>query len=196
MVTLYAIVKVFNVIESLSVTIRSNYYNTHTIFIDVPRGRGLSVVGAVINISSVSSVAPLAVVPSSDHAKTAKYVCEKCGVTFGRWESLQYHVRSFCNHSSHSRSSSSSSSSSRGRSRRATYTCKKCGRNFNTRKEMFRHAGTACTDVNEPPLPKESKWKHTTPHPLVTEEDPIEPPARFPFSDTLSTELLDVVREH
>ena len=31
---------------------------------------------------------------------------------------------------------------------------------------------------------------------LVIQEDPIEPPARLPFSDTLSTELLDVVRQH
>ena len=37
----------------------------------------------------------------------------------------------------------------------------------------------------------------TTPHyPLVTDEDPIDPPARLPFADTLSTELLDVVRAH
>ena len=26
-----------------------------------------------------------------------------------------------------------------------------------------RHALSACTDVNEPPLPKRSKWKHHTP---------------------------------
>ena len=34
---------------------------------------------------------------------------------------------------------------------------------------------------------------HTT---LATEEDPIDPPDRPPFSETLSTELLDVVRNH
>ena len=45
---------------------------------------------------------------------------------------------------------------------------------------------------------KEIKKGNTTPphHPLVTEEDPIEPPDRLPFSDTPSTELLDVVRNY
>ena len=140
------------------------------------------------------SLAPTAVVTCSDHAKRTKYACEKCGVTFGRWDNLQRHVRSVCSGSS--RSSGSSHSRSRSSKETATYTCKKCGRNFNTRKDMFRHARTACTDVNEPPLPKRSKWQDTSPHLLVTEEAAIDPPALLPFSDTLSTELLDVVSEH
>ena len=136
------------------------------------------------------SVAQPAVMPSSDHAKKAKFVCNKCGVRFGRWDTLRRHVRNLCSHSSRS----SSCSRSR-RENTTTYMCKKCGRNFNTRKDMFRQTRTACGDVNEPQLPKISKWEHTTP-PLVTEENPIEPPARRPFSDTLSKELLDVVGEH
>ena len=127
---------------------------------------------------------PPAVVPPSDHGNTAKYVC-KCGATFERVSHLQHHVRSVC--------SSSSSISSRNTT---VYTCKKCGRNFERRWLLTRHARTACVDVTEPPSPKRSKRDDTTPphHPLVTEEDPIEPPDRLPFSDTLSTELLDVVR--
>ena len=128
--------------------------------------------------------------PSSDHAKKAKYVCEKCGVTFGRRDSLQHHVRTVCCRSSRI------SSSSRSHKETTTYTCKKCERNFNKRDHLTRHAGTVYTDVNEPSLQKRSKWEDTTTHPLDTEEDPIESPARLPFSDTLSTELLDVVREY
>ena len=59
---------------------------------------------------------------------------------------------------------------------------------------MFRHARTACADVNA--ITEEIKMGDTTPRLLVTEEDHIEQPARLPFSDTLSTQLLDVVREH
>ena len=60
-----------------------------------------------------------------------------------------------------------------------------------------RHAITACTNVNEPPSPKRPNREDTIPHhPLVTDEDPIDPHARLPFADNLSTELLDVVRAH
>ena len=129
------------------------------------------------------SVAPPTVVPPSDHAKRAKYVCEKCGGTFGRLDNLQRHVRLVC-------------SSSSSRRNTTVYTCKKCGRKFERRRDLTRHSRTKCTDVTEPPAPKRSKREDTTPphHPLVTEKDPIEPPDRLPFSDTLSTELLDVVR--
>ena len=131
------------------------------------------------------SMAPPTVVPPSDHAKRAKYACEKCGATFGRLDNLQRHVRSVC-------------SSSSSRRNTTVYTCKKCGRKFKRRYHLTIHARTACVDVTEPPVPKRSKREDTTPphHPLVTEEDPIQPPDRLPFSDTLSTELLDVVRAH
>ena len=58
------------------------------------------------------SVAPRSVAPSSDHSKKAKYVCEKCGVTFGRWNNLQRHVRYVCSGINSSSSSSSRSSRS------------------------------------------------------------------------------------
>ena len=132
------------------------------------------------------SVAPPAAVPPSDHAKRTKYAC-KCDATFGRWDDLQNHVRFVC------RLSSSSSS----RKKTTVYTCTKCGRTFNKRGNLTRHARTTCTDVNEPPSPKRSNMEDTTPHhPLVTDEDPIDPPTRLPFADNLSTELLDVVRAH
>ena len=135
---------------------------------------------------------PAAAVPPSDHAKRAKYAC-KCGATFGRWDHLQRHVRSVCSRSNRS------SSSSRGK-KITVYMCTKCGRNFNKRDHLTRHARTMCTNVTEPPSPKRSNMKDTPPHnhhhPLFTEEDPIEPPDRLPFADTLSTELLDVVRVH
>ena len=135
------------------------------------------------------SVAPPAAVPPSDHAKRTKYAC-KCDATFGRWDDLQHHVRSVCRLSSNSSSSSS-------RKKTTVYTCTKCGRKFNRRYILVRHARTVCTDVNEPPSPKRSKTEDTTPHhPLVTDEDPIEPPDRLPITDNLSTELLDVVRNH
>ena len=111
-----------------------------------------------------SSPAPPAVVPSSDHAKRTKYVCGKCGITFGRWDNLQHHVMYVCSVSSSTSSSGSGSSGSggSGHNRRgkgiATYACKKCGRNFNTRDHMTRHARTACTDdVKEPPLRKQDE---------------------------------------
>ena len=130
------------------------------------------------------SVAPPTVVPPSDYTKRAKYVCEKCGATFGRLDNLQRHVRSVCSSSS--------------RRNTTVYTCKKCGQKFERPRHLTIHARTACADVTEPPVPKRLKKVDTTPshHPLVTEEDPLEPPDRLPFSDTLSTELLDVVRAH
>ena len=125
------------------------------------------------------SVAQPAAVPPSDHAKRTKYSC-KCDATFGRWDDLQHHVRSVC------RLSSST-----------VYTCTKCGKKFNRRDILVRHARTVCTVVKEPPSPKRSNREDTTPHhPLVTHENPIDPPARLPFADNLSTELLDVVRAH
>ena len=119
-----------------------------------------------------------------------RHQCEKCGVTFGRLDNLQRHVRSVC---------SSSNSSSCRRRNTTVYTCKKCGRKFERRNHLTIHARTACVNVTEPTAPKTSTREDTTPshyHPLVTEEDPLEPPDRLPFADTLSTELLDVVRAH
>ena len=135
------------------------------------------------------SVAPPIVAPPSDYVKRAKYVCEKCGTTFGRLNNLQRHVWSVCS------GSSSSGSSSRNTT---VYACKKCGRKFERRYNLTVHARTVCADVTEPPASKRSKREDTTPsyHPLVTEEDPLQPPDRLPFADTLSTELLDVVRAH
>ena len=140
------------------------------------------------------SVAPPAVVPPSDHAKRTKYAC-KCDATFGKWDDLQHHVRVVCR---------LSSSRSSNRTKTTVYTCAKCGKNFNRPDNLTRHARTSCTDgvvvvvvVKKPPSPKRSKREDTTPHhPLVTDEDPIDPPARLPFADNLSTELLDVVRAH
>ena len=98
-----------------------------------------------------------------------------------------HHVRSVC------RLSSSSSS----RKKTTVNTCTKCGKNFVSRHTLARHARSTCTDVKEPPSPKISNREDTTPHHLlVTDEDPIDPPARLPFADNLSTELLDVVRAH
>ena len=131
------------------------------------------------------SVAQPAAVPPSDHAKRMKYAC-KCDATFGRWDDLQHHVSSVC------RLSSSSS-----RKKTTVYTCTKCGKKFISRRNLTRHARSMCTDVKEPPSPKRSNMEDTTTHhPLVTDEDPIDPPARLPFADNLSTELLDVVRAH
>ena len=127
------------------------------------------------------SVAQPAAEPPSDHAKRTKYSC-KCDATFGRWDDLQHHLRSVCRLS---------------RKKTTVYTCTKCGKKFNRRDNLTRHARSTCTDVKEPPSPKRSNREDTTPHhPLVTDEDPIDPPARLPFADNLSTELLDVVRAH
>ena len=124
-------------------------------------------------------------VPPSGHAKRSKYAC-KCDATFGRWDDLQHHVKSVCR-----------LCSSSNRKKATVYTCTKCGKKFNRRDNLTRHAGTMCTDVKETPSPKRSNMEDTTPHhPLVTDEDPIDPPVRFPFADNLSTELLDVFRAH
>ena len=118
------------------------------------------------------SVAPPAAVSPSDPEKRTKYAC-KCDATFGRWDDLPHHVRSICR-----LSSSSSSSSSSSRKKITVYTYTKCGRNFVSRGTLTRHARTACTDVNEPSSPKRSNREYTTHHhPLVTDEDPIDPPA-------------------
>ena len=136
-------------------------------------------------------------VPPSDQAKRTKYSC-KCDATFEIWDDLQQHVRSVCRLSS-SRSSSSSSSSRSNRKQTTVYTCAKCGKKFTRLHNLTIHARKACTDddddVTKPPSPKRSIREATTPHhPLVTDADPIDPPARLPFADNLSTELLDVVR--
>ena len=135
-------------------------------------------------------------VPPSDQAKRTKYSC-KCDATFEIWDDLQQHVRSVCRLSS---SSSSSSSSRSNRKQTTVYTCAKCGKKFTRLGHLTRHARIACTDdddVTKPPSPKRSIREDTTPHhPLVTDTDPIDPPARLPFADNLSTELLDVVRAH
>ena len=60
------------------------------------------------------SVVPQAVVPCSYLSKRAKYVCEKCGVTFGILDNLQHHIRTVCSRNCLSiRSSSCSRSSNR-----------------------------------------------------------------------------------
>ena len=114
------------------------------------------------------SIAPM--VPPSDLAKKTKYSC-KCDATFERWDSLQHHVRTAC------------------------LLIKKT--NFNRRDNLTRHNLTKHMYIEPPPPPKRSNAEDTTPHhPLVTDEDPVDPPARLPFADNLLTELLDVVRAH
>ena len=129
-------------------------------------------------------------VPPSDQAKRTKYSC-KCDATFERWDDLQQHVMSVCR-------LSSSSSSSSNKKQTTVYTCAKCGKKYTRRNDLVRHARQPCTGVvTKPPSPKRSIREATTPHhPLVTDADPIDPPARLPFADNLSTELLDVVRAH
>ena len=135
-------------------------------------------------------------VPPSEQAKRTKYSC-KCDATFDIWDDLQDHVRSVCRLSS-SRSRSRSSSSNRKQT--TVYTCAKCGMTYNKRVNLTRHVRNECTaddDDTTPPSPKISFREDTTPnHPLVTDADPIDPPARLPFADNLSPELLDVVRAH
>ena len=122
------------------------------------------------------SIAPS--VPPSNRAKKTKYSCE-CDATFVRWDKLQRHVRTTCRLTK--------------KTTTVVYTCTKCGRDFNQRDYLTRHT---CTK-QPPPPPKRSNVEDTTSHhPLVTDEDPVDPPARLPFADTLSTELLDVVRAH
>ena len=119
-------------------------------------------------------------VPPSEQAKRTKYSC-KCDATFDIWDDLQHHVRSVCRLSS-SRSRSSSSSSNRKQT--TVYTCAKCGMKFTRRNNLTRHARIHAVDT-KPPSPK-----------ISIREDTIDPPARLPFADNLSTELLDVVRAH
>ena len=145
-----------------------------------------------VNEHTYAAAQPIEV-PPSDQAKRTKYSC-KCDATFERWDDLQQHVRSVCR-----LSSSRSSSSSSNRKQTTVYTCAKCGKKFTRRYGLTSHARKACTDdgVTKPPSPKRSIREATTPnHPLVTDADPIDPPARLPFADNLSTELLDVVRAH
>ena len=146
---------------------------------------------ATVNEHTYAAAQPIEV-PPSDQAKRTKYSC-KCDATFERWDDLQQHVRSVC------RLSSSSSSSRSNRKQTTVYTCAKCGKKFTRLHNLTIHARKACTDddVTKPPSPKRSIREATTPHhPLVTDADPIDPPARLPFADNLSTELLDVVRAH
>ena len=65
----------------------------------------------------------------------------------------------------------------------------RCGCSFDSQLLLSRHR---CVD---PPLLKRSKWENTMILSSLV-EDPIKPPERLPFSDALSTDLLDVVREH
>ena len=110
-----------------------------------------------------------------DRTKKTKYSC-KCEATFERWNDLQHHVRTTC----------------RLKKKTKTFTCTKCGRNFVTRDYLTKHA---CD--KPPPLPPPPPSPPPPPlHPLVTDEDPVDPPERLPFDDNLSTELLDVVRAH
>ena len=123
-------------------------------------------------------------IPPSDLAKKTKYSC-KCDATFERWDDLQHHVRTAC----------------RLTTTTTAYTCTKCGQIFTRHKNLTRHNLAKHVEPPPPPPPppppKRSNVEDTTPHhPLVTDEDPLEPPARLPFADNLSTELLDVVRAH
>ena len=64
---------------------------------------------------------------------------------------------------------------------------------FANHRNLQRHE-TTC--VVSPPLPKRAKREDITPrHPFIS-EDPIDPPDRFPFPDSLSTDLLEVVRNN
>ena len=62
---------------------------------------------------------------------------------------------------------------------------------------LIRHERTVCLDSVSAPSPKRpKKEEESTPrHPLVSEE-PIDPLDRLPFLYALSTDLLNVVREH
>ena len=102
------------------------------------------------------------------------YTCERCDRSFSTRAHLNRHA---CN------------------KQKKTYTCERCGRSFGDRYDLNRHARTACGDDVEPPLPKRPRRESTMTLPPFV-EDPIEPPDRLPFPDALSTDLLDVVREH
>ena len=121
------------------------------------------------------SIAP----STGNRSKKTKYSC-KCDATFSRWANLQHHVRTTCRLTK--------------KTTTVDYTCTKCGRNFTRHGNLTRHTYTC---IKPPPPPKRSNAEDTTSHhPLVTDEDPVDPPARLPFADTLSMELLDVVRTH
>ena len=150
------------------------------------------------------------IAPPSDLTKKAKYSC-KCDETFERWDSLQHHVRTACRLKKKNTtytctkcgknfyridSLTRHTQSTCSGIKKLPYTCTKCGKNFYRIDALTRNART-CIDKPPPPPPKRSNVEDTTlHHPLVTEEDPLDPPARLPFADNLSTELLDVVREH
>ena len=102
----------------------------------------------------------------SSREHTKTHVCQNCGLSFGRRDSLQRHVRTSCG------------------------TCQKCGLSFGRRIDLKKHT-RRCSDG--PPVPKRPRVE-TSNVPIVG--DPIEPPDRLPFPDALSTDLLDVVREH
>ena len=140
---------------------------------------------------------------SSSNDSTKTHACETCGRSFGRRDSLLRHARTACNKEKKTytcercdRSFSTRAHLNRHAcNKQKTYTCERCGPSFGDRYDMNRHARTACSDDVEPPLPKRSRWESTmTLSPFV--EDPIEPPDRLPYPDALSTDLLDVVREH
>ena len=114
---------------------------------------------------------------SSSNDSTKTHACETCGRSFRRRDSLLRHARIACN------------------KQKKTYTCERCDRSFSSLAHLNRHARTACGDDVEPPLPKRSRWESTMTLPPFV-EDPVEPLERLPFPDALSTDLLDVVREH
>ena len=107
-----------------------------------------------------------------DRVKKTKFSC-KCEATFERWNDLQHHIRTTCR--------------LKKKRKTKTFTCAKCGKNFDRRDYLIKHA-CAPTQPPPPPLPPY--------HPLITDDDPVDPPERLPFPDALSTNLLDVVREH
>ena len=103
--------------------------------------------------------------PPSDLAKKTKYSC-KCDATFERWDDLQHHVRTACRLTT-------------------AYTCTKCGKIFTRHNNRIKHIEPPPPPPLPPPPPKRSNVEDTTPqHPLVTDEDPLEPPDRLPFPIT------------
>ena len=107
-------------------------------------------------------------------AKKTKFSC-KCEATFERWNDLRHHVRTTCRLK---------------KKKRKTFTCDECGKNFVRRDYLSKHV---CVPTQPSPPPPPPLPAH---HPLVTDEDPVDPPELLPFPDALSTNLLDVVREH
>ena len=104
---------------------------------------------------------------------TEIHVCERCGLSFTRRDNLQRHARTTC-------------------CLNVKTTYKRCGRAFAARDRLKRHI-RRCND--KPPVPKLSRPATTTETiPLI--EDTVLPPCRLPFSNDLSTDLQDVIREH